>query len=130
MTFVGMVGMLDPPRAEVFDAIAKCRQAGVRVIVITGDNKETAESICRQIGVFKPNENLKGKSFTGRELDDMSEADKVKAATTASLFSRTEPAHKQELVNILQKHGAIVAMVNLPFSSPSYEWNLLTQPFL
>ena len=111
MTFVGMVGMLDPPRPEVAEAIATCRKAGVRVIVITGDNKKTAESICRQIGVFTENENLKGKSFTGRELDDMSEDGKIKAALSASLFSRTEPSHKQELVNILQRQGAIVAMV-------------------
>jgi Ca2+ transporting ATPase len=110
MTFIGLIGMLDPPRPEVKDAILKCRQAGVKVIVITGDNKKTAESICRQIGVFTETENLTGKSFTGREWDDMNEEQKLQAITKASLFSRTEPSHKQELVTLLQKHGAIVAM--------------------
>ena len=110
LCFVGMVGMLDPPRPEVYDSIQKCRQAGIRVIVITGDNKKTAESICKQIGIFEHGQDLQGKSFTGRELDDMSESEKLNAALTANLFSRTEPTHKQELVTILQKQGFIVAM--------------------
>ncbi|KAI9676215.1 MAG: hypothetical protein M1829_003044 [Trizodia sp. TS-e1964] len=110
MTLVGLVGMLDPPRPEVAAAIAKCRKAGIRVIVITGDNQNTAQTICRQIGIFGPTENLSGKSYTGREFDGMTESQKVSAAKTASLFSRTEPSHKSKLVDLLQAAGEVVAM--------------------
>ncbi|KAK4966999.1 hypothetical protein LTR66_011999, partial [Elasticomyces elasticus] len=97
MTLLGLVGMLDPPRPEVADSILKCREAGIRVVVITGDNQNTAETICRQIGVFGAQENLKGKSYTGRQFDALSESEQRDAAKTASLFSRTEPSHKSRL---------------------------------
>ena len=110
MTFIGLVVMLDPPRPEVARSIRKCKEAGVRVIVITGDNQSTAESICRQIGVFGEYEDLEGKSFTGREFDELDESQKLQATKNASLFSRTEPTHKSKLVDLLQSAGEVVAM--------------------
>ncbi|GET85604.1 calcium-translocating P-type ATPase [Leishmania tarentolae] len=109
LTFVGVCGMLDPPRKEVADAVAKCRTAGIRVIVITGDKKETAEAVCRRIGLMSHGP-TKGLSFTGYELDQMTLAQKRAAVSSAVLFSRTDPSHKMQLVNLLQEQKLICAM--------------------
>jgi P-type Ca2+ transporter type 2A len=115
LTFVSLVGMFDPPRPEVRDAVAQCKAAGIRIICITGDNQGTAEAICRQIGILEPDEDTKGKSYTGRQFDGLSPSEKMDVVRRAKVFSRTEPSHKLQLVELLQQSGLVVAMVSLVF---------------
>lgn len=110
ITFVGVVGMLDPPRTEVYDAIQECGAAGIRVIVITGDNKATAEAICRRIGVFGEDECTEGLAYTGREFDDLPKREQFQACLRARLFARVEPSHKSKIVEYLQANGDVTAM--------------------
>jgi len=110
ITFVGVVGMLDPPRIEVSESIQACRNAGIRVIMITGDNKDTAEAIGRKVGLFDENEDNYGKSFSGREFDDLSPEQQSYACLHAKLFARVNPSHKSKIIGYLQEHGEITAM--------------------
>uniref|UniRef100_A0A8C6M3M8 Calcium-transporting ATPase n=1 Tax=Nothobranchius furzeri TaxID=105023 RepID=A0A8C6M3M8_NOTFU len=110
LTFVGCVGMLDPPRAEVAASIRLCRLAGIRVIMITGDNKGTAVAICRRIGIFGEDDDVSSMAFTGREFDDLSPAAQRDAVVKARCFARVEPAHKSKIVEYLQSYDEITAM--------------------
>ncbi len=110
LTFVGVVGMLDPPRVEVAPSIDLCRKAGIRVIMITGDNKNTAEAICRRIGIFAEDEDTTDLAFSGREFDDLSPARQREACANARMFARVEPLHKSKIVEYLQSMNEITAM--------------------
>jgi len=112
MTFVGLVGITDPHRSEVPGAIRRCQAAGIRVVVITGDKKETAESICRNIHVFEDGEDLTSCSFTGRQFKSFSKKRKLEILSRQGsvLFSRTEPKDKQEIVELLKECQEVPAM--------------------
>lgn len=110
LIFVGLVGLRDPPRKEVCQAIEDCKTAGIRVMVITGDNKNTAEAICREIGVFDPKEDITSRSFTGKEFMDHYDQKNHLRQSGGLLFSRAEPRHKQEIVRLLKEDGEVVAM--------------------
>ncbi|KAK1562822.1 hypothetical protein Q3G72_017652 [Acer saccharum] len=110
LTFVGLVGLRDPPRKEVYQAIEDCRAAGIRVMVITGDNQNTAEAICHEIGVFEPNEDIHLKSLTGKEFMELRDKKSHLRQGGGLLFSRAEPRHKQEIVRLLKEDGEVVAM--------------------
>ncbi|XP_027627966.1 sarcoplasmic/endoplasmic reticulum calcium ATPase 2 [Tupaia chinensis] len=110
LTFVGCVGMLDPPRIEVASSVKLCRQAGIRVIMITGDNKGTAVAICRRIGIFGQDEDVTAKAFTGREFDELNPSAQRDACLNARCFARVEPSHKSKIVEFLQSFDEITAM--------------------
>lgn len=110
LVFVGMVGLRDPPREEVRQAIEDCKAAGIRVMVITGDNQNTAEAICREIGVFGAHEDISSRSLTGREFMDIRDQTNYLRQDGGLLFSRAEPRHKQEIVRLLKEDGEVVAM--------------------
>ncbi|OLP90847.1 Calcium-transporting ATPase 4, endoplasmic reticulum-type [Symbiodinium microadriaticum] len=118
LTFVGLVGIIDPPRPECLQAIQECRTAGISVMMITGDNKGTAEAIARKLGILAGTDTVVHKSFTGKDFENLSDSDKVKVLqhimaqkdVEGAVFSRTEPKHKQLIVKILKQLGEIVAM--------------------
>lgn len=105
MTFVGFVGMIDPPRPEVFAAIERCESAGIRPVMITGDHKITAVAIAREIGILKG-----GAAYSGEELEAMSDDDLNRVVDEANVFARISPAHKYRIVETLMAKGNVVAM--------------------
>ena len=113
LTLVGVVGLRDPPRPEVASALETCAQAGIRVVMVTGDNRVTAEAIGGAIGLL---DHFQGggpdapTAVTGREFSEMSEEQQLAAVSSACIFARTEPSHKLRLVELLQRQGHVVAM--------------------
>ncbi|WRS28133.1 cation-translocating P-type ATPase [Oscillospiraceae bacterium MB08-C2-2] len=106
MVFVGLVGMIDPPRREAYDAVIKCKQAKIRVVMITGDHKITACAIAKDLGIMKRNDLV----MTGAEMDAMSQSDFEATVHRVSVFARVNPGHKLKIVRALKKRGDIVAM--------------------
>ena len=104
LIFLGLVGLIDPPRAEVKSAIASTRSAGIRVIMITGDGPVTARAIARAVGLPV------AQTMTGDELDALTPEALSRALTTDILFARTHPIHKLKIVQALQAQGQVVAM--------------------
>ncbi|KAM3688489.1 hypothetical protein ACB094_10G155600 [Castanea mollissima] len=110
LTFIGLVGMQDPPREEVRNAMLSCMTAGIRVIVVTGDNKSTAESLCHKIGAFDHLVDFSGHSFTATEFEELPALQRTLALQRMALFTRVEPSHKRMLVEALQHQNEVVAM--------------------
>ncbi|MBR5227576.1 MAG: calcium-translocating P-type ATPase, PMCA-type [Clostridia bacterium] len=106
LTLVGLIGMIDPPRQGVKDAISACRKAGIKTVMITGDHIITAKAIAKELGILKANEI----AITGKELDELNETDFQKNIMKYSVFARVSPEHKVKIVKAFQKKGAIVAM--------------------
>lgn len=110
LTFIGLVGMHDPPRDEVRNAMLSCMTAGIRVIVVTGDNKSTAESLCRKIGAFDHLTDFAEHSYTASEFEELPALQQSIALQRMALFTRVEPSHKRMLVEALQHQNEVVAM--------------------
>jgi Ca2+-transporting ATPase len=105
MVFLGLVGMIDPPRPEARAAIRQCEQAGIRPVMITGDHPVTAEAVARELRLLNT-----GQVITGSELEAMSEPNFERAVENISVYARVSPAHKLRVISALQKKDHVVAM--------------------
>ena len=106
LNFLGLIGMIDPPRKEAKDAVKKCKEAGIKPVMITGDYIVTAKSIAKELGIFTE----KDKAITGPELDKIDDKTLEKEIFNYSVFARVSPEHKVKIVKAFQKKGAVVAM--------------------
>ncbi len=106
LTFCGFVGMTDPPRPQAYSAVARCKKAGIRTVMITGDHIITAKAIASQLGIFSEND----KAVTGLELDKISQEELERNIYKYSVFARVSPEHKVRIVKAFQARGAVVAM--------------------
>ncbi len=106
LTFIGLVAQMDPPRLESKEAVAQCKKAGIKPIMITGDHVLTAQSIAQEIGIYQEGD----QSLSGNELEKMDEAQLDQVLSKVSVYARVSPEHKIRIVKAWQKKGAIVAM--------------------
>ena len=106
LTFVGLMGLIDPPRVEVKQAVAQCFQAGIRPVMITGDHKLTAVAIAKELGIFREGD----MALTGADLDFMPQEMLEQEADKFTVYARVSPEHKMRIVQALQNKGYVVAM--------------------
>lgn len=106
LIFVGLIGMIDPPREGVKEAVRTCKHAGIKTVMITGDHIATAKAIAKELNILGPND----KSITGKELDEIPQNKLEKEIKDYSVFARVTPEHKVRIVKAWQKTGAVVAM--------------------
>ena len=106
LTFAGMIGMIDPPRPEVKQAVAVCKKAGIRAVMITGDHVLTAKAIAQELGIYQKND----KCMTGEELQKISDEALAEKINQYSVFARVSPEHKVRIVKAFQNQGNVVAM--------------------
>jgi Ca2+-transporting ATPase len=104
--FLGLVGMMDLPRPEAVDAVARCRQAGIRVVMITGDHAATARAVGRKVGLFDEGMRM----LTGEELQKLDEAGLKDSVEHVAIYARTSPEDKMRIIQALQSHGHVVSM--------------------
>lgn len=106
MTFIGVVGMIDPPRKEVAESVRVCRDAGIRTVMITGDHKVTALAIAKDLGIYRHGDSVIG----GEELDRMSDTELDAVVKSVSVFSRVSPSDKLRIIQSLKRNGEVAAM--------------------
>jgi Ca2+-transporting ATPase len=106
LTFIGLVAILDPPRPEVRDAIDKCHSAGINVVMITGDQKETGRAVAKELGILDDREGI----LTGAEIERMPQEEFEKHVGSVRVYARVSPDHKLKIVQALQDQGQVVAM--------------------
>ena len=107
LVFLGLAAMIDPPREEVKQAIETCKTAGIKTVMITGDNEHTAKAIAKEIGLLNDGNQ---RIVTGKELDKMNDEEFESIVEQTVIYARTQPEHKMRIVKVLQKKGHIVAM--------------------
>ena len=106
LTFLGLMGMIDPPRAEVAPAVRECRRAGIKPVMITGDHRDTAVAIAAQVGIWRRGDEV----LTGRQVDALSEEELARRCMGVSVFARVSPANKLKIVRAYKAAGQVVAM--------------------
>ena len=112
LIFTGLVGIMDPPRAEAIDAVADCQKAGIQVVMITGDHKDTATAIAKEIGILSEEESkdIKNHVLTGEELDHLSDDEYRNIVERIKVYARVYPDQKRRIIDILQSKDHIVSM--------------------